>query len=154
MIRLLCFVLAVMASAFKSRLRLEAENAALRRRSARRRTHRARVEPGQTRATPGWSSPSRQRCCRKNPKLLYGKFLAERQNTLRLLVDMPSGQLPKSLASSSLYDASPHTIVGSPHLQLGKFAFSDAKRLFRQHRSDSEKLGLSKTSPHYPEQRT
>jgi hypothetical protein len=27
---------------------------------------------------------------------------------------MPSGQLPKSLASSSLYDASPHTIVGSP----------------------------------------
>jgi hypothetical protein len=39
-------------------------------------------------------------------------------------------------------------------VQLGKFAFSDAKRLFRQHRSDSEKLGLSKTSPHYPEQRT
>jgi hypothetical protein len=68
--------------------------------------------------------------------------------------NMPSGQLPKSMASSSLYDASPHTIVGSPHIQLGKFAFSDAKRLFRQHRSDSEKLGLSKTSPHYPEQRT
>jgi hypothetical protein len=29
----------------------------------------------------------------------------------------------------------PHTIVGSPHLRLGKFVFSDAKRLFRQHRS-------------------
>jgi hypothetical protein len=28
--------------------------------------------------------------------------------------------------------------------QLGKFAFSDAKRLFRQHRSDSEKLVLKK----------
>jgi hypothetical protein len=46
--------------------------------------------------------------------------------------------LPKSLVSSSHYDASPHTIVGSPHLRLGKFAFSDAKRLFRQHRPISE----------------
>jgi hypothetical protein len=42
--------------------------------------------------------------------------------------------LPKSLVSSSHYDASPHTIVGSPHLRLGKFVFSNAKRLFRQHR--------------------
>jgi hypothetical protein len=47
---------------------------------------------------------------------------------------MPSGELSMSPASSSLYDASPHTIVGSPHLRLGKFAFRDAKRLFRQHR--------------------
>jgi hypothetical protein len=38
------------------------------------------------------------------------------------------------MASSSHYDASPNTIVGSPHLRLGKFAFRDAKRLFRQHR--------------------
>jgi hypothetical protein len=35
----------------------------------------------------------------------------------------------------------------STRIQLGKFAFSDAKRLFRQHPSDSQKLGLSKTSP-------
>src|SRR5262245_19710993 len=45
---------------------------------------------------------------------------------------MPSGQLPKSPVSSSLYDASLHAIVGSPHLRLGKVAFSDAKRLSRQ----------------------
>jgi hypothetical protein len=51
---------------------------------------------------------------------------------------MPSGQLPKSLTSSSLYDASPHTIVGSPHLRLGEFVFSDAKGLFRQHRPISD----------------
>ena len=74
------------------------------------------------------------RCCRKSPRLLCGKFPAERRNTRRLLVDMPTGQLPKSLVSSSHYDASPHTIVGSPHLRLGKFVFSNAKRLFRQHR--------------------
>jgi hypothetical protein len=43
---------------------------------------------------------------------------------------MPTGQLPKSLVSSSHYDAFPHTIVGSPHLRLGKFVFSNAKRLF------------------------
>src|SRR5262249_16706559 len=90
----------------------------------------------------------------KVPSCFTANFLLKDETRDGLLVDMPSGQLPKSLASSSLYDASPHTIVGSPHLQLGKFAFSDAKRLFRQHRSDSEKLGLSKTSPHYPEQRT
>jgi hypothetical protein len=30
---------------------------------------------------------------------------------------MPSGQLPTSPAGPSLYDASPHTIVGSPHLR-------------------------------------
>jgi len=78
------------------------------------------------------------RCCRKSPKLLCGKFPAERRNTRRLLVDMPTGQLPKSLVSSSHYDASPHTIVGSPHLRLGKFVFSNAKRLFRQHRPKAD----------------
>ena len=78
------------------------------------------------------------RCCRKSPKLICGQFPAERRNTRRLPVDMPSGELPKSPASSSLDDASPHTIAGWPHLRLRKFAFSDAKRLFRQHRSNSE----------------
>ena len=47
---------------------------------------------------------------------------------------MPPGQLPKSPASSSLYDASPHTFIRSPHLWLGEFVISNAKRLFRQHR--------------------
>src|SRR3974390_1841320 len=84
-------------------------------------------------ARSGWG-----RCCRKSPKLLCGKFPAERRNTRRLLVDMPTGQLPKSLVSSSHYDASPHTIVGSPHLRLGKFVFSNAKRLFRQHRPEGD----------------
>src|SRR3974390_3325931 len=78
------------------------------------------------------------RCCRKSPQLLCGKFPAERRNTRRLLVDMPTGQLPKSLVSSSHCDASPHTIVGSPHLRLGKFVFSNAKRLFRQHRPGAD----------------
>jgi hypothetical protein len=59
------------------------------------------------------------------------RILLKLINTRRLLVDMPLGQLPKSLASSSLYDASPNSTVGSQHLRLGKFAFNDAKRLFR-----------------------
>jgi len=64
------------------------------------------------------------RCCRKSPKLLHGQFSAERRNTRRLLVDMPSGQLPKSPASSSLYDARPQTIVRAAHVRVGKVAFS------------------------------
>jgi hypothetical protein len=43
---------------------------------------------------------------------------------------MPSGQLPKSPASSSLYDASLHTFVESPPLRLGKFLFGDEKDFF------------------------
>jgi hypothetical protein len=61
-------------------------------------------------------------------------FPTERRITRRLFVDMPPGQLPKSPASSSLYDASPHTFIRSPHLWLGEFVISNAKRLFRQHR--------------------
>jgi hypothetical protein len=57
---------------------------------------------------------------------------------------MPPGQLPKSLASSSLFDASPHTLIRSPRLRLGKFVISNAKRLFRQYRPKTEVSGLAR----------
>jgi hypothetical protein len=46
----------------------------------------------------------------------------------------PRGQLPKSPASSSLFDASPNICKIAPRLWLGEFAISNAKRLFRQPR--------------------
>jgi hypothetical protein len=61
--------------------------------------------------------------------------LPANRNTRRLFADMPPGQLPKSPASSSLCDASPYIFIRSPRPRLGKFVFSNAKRLFRQHRS-------------------
>src|SRR5450756_2041179 len=46
MCALLCFVLAILASPFKSNIRLEAENAALRQHARERRAHARRVVPG------------------------------------------------------------------------------------------------------------
>jgi hypothetical protein len=46
----------------------------------------------------------------------------------------PRGQLPKSPASSSLFDASPNICKIAPRLWLGEFVISNLKRLFRQPR--------------------
>jgi hypothetical protein len=55
------------------------------------------------------------RCCRKAPNCSAVNFLMK-DEARDDCSSISSGQLPKSLASSSLYDAFPHTIVGSPHL--------------------------------------
>ena len=71
--------------------------------------------------------PLIDRCCRKSPKLRCDQFPAERRITQRLFVDMPPRQLPKSPASSSLYDASPHIYkIAAP--TLGEFLLSNAKK--------------------------
>jgi hypothetical protein len=47
----------------------------------------------------------------------------------------------------------PHTFIRSPRLRLGEFVFSDAKRLFRQHRSNSE-VGPLERQVHSTQQQT
>ena len=70
---------------------------------------------------PQGGSPGLTDAVEKVPNCFATNFPPKDEITRRSFVDMPPGQLPKSRASSSLYDASPHTFIGSPRLRLGDF---------------------------------
>ena len=58
-------------------------------------------------------------------------FFANRPKKQQSLVGVPSGSLPRSPVSFSFSNVSLQIIIRSPHPRLGKFVFSDPKRVLQ-----------------------
>ena len=61
-------------------------------------------------------------------------FFANRPKKQQSLVGVPSGSLPRSPVSFSFSNVSLQIIIRSPHPRLGKFVFSDPKRVLQHYR--------------------
>src|SRR5258706_16415668 len=65
-------------------------------------------------------------------------FFANRPKKQQSLVGVPSGSLPRSPVSFSFSNVSLQIIIRSPHPRLGKFVFSDPKRVFQHYRHETD----------------
>src|SRR5258705_12123164 len=71
----------------------------------------------------------------KVPKCRTTHFFANRPKKQQSLFGLPSGSLPRSPVSFSFSNVSLQIIIRSPHPRLGKFVFSDPKRVLQHYRS-------------------
>ena len=65
-------------------------------------------------------------------------FFANRPKKQQSLVGVPSGSLPRSPVSFSFSKVSLQIIIRSPHPRLGKFVFSDPKRVLQHYLPTAE----------------
>jgi hypothetical protein len=67
-------------------------------------------------------------------------FFANRPKKQQSLAGVPSGSQPRSPVSCSFSNVSLQIIIRSPHPRLGKFVFSDPKRVLQHYLPDIAKL--------------
>src|SRR6478672_2880719 len=60
-------------------------------------------------------------------------FFANRPKKQQSLVGVPSGSLPRTPVSFSFSNVSLQIVIRSPHPRLGKFVFSDPKRVLQHY---------------------
>src|SRR3984893_9233993 len=89
------------------------------------------------------------RCSSKSPKLPGANFSAARQFDPRSSIDIASITLARSHVSLSSGDEVPHILTRNSRPRSGEFLITSAKRLFQQHRHNSD-LSQCRLSVRYP----
>src|SRR5262249_19891958 len=77
-------------------------------------------------------SASRRLCC-KSRKLRHNRFFAKTRNRRRLPIRVPSIALPKSPASLTREDVSPHVFARRPRLWPAEFLIFGARGLLQHY---------------------
>lgn len=78
------------------------------------------------------------RCCRKSPQTVSRLISRQKTNHAMIVRRCAARPVTKVTGEFIALRCLPPHILRSPCLRLGEFVFSDAKRLFRQHRSSTD----------------